>query len=135
MLGTGRRFWLNARPLAVCALALALLAQAREQTITISVIRNLTLTVGQTAEIHVQSWEARAPNIAAVFCGSYPPGKPSDMVAITHTNRSKVSSSMTEGGSLWLYVKAQHPGHCSIRYSATGLVRQATAQTDFTVKP
>ena len=123
-----------AHAVAACALALALLAPVT-QYITISVIRNLTMTVGQTAEIHVQSWEARAPNIAAVTCGSYPPGKPSDMVAITHTRRSKVSSSMTEGGSLWLDVKAQHPGRCYILYSATGLAQQKTAQTDFTVKP
>jgi len=124
-----------ALPLAVCVLALALLAPAPAQLITISVIRNLTMTIGQTAEIHVQSWGAKAPNIAAVTCGSYPPGKPSDMVAITHTHRSKVTSNVNDGGSLTLYVKAQHPGRCFIRYSATGLVQQATAQTDFTVKP
>ena len=34
-----------------------------------------------------------------------------------------------------LYVKAQHPGRCFIRYGALGVVEQATAQTDFTVKP
>ena len=46
-----------------------------------------------------------------------------------------MTSNVNDGGSLTLYVKAQHPGRCFIRYSATGLVQQATAQTDFTVKP
>ena len=82
--------------LAVCALALALLAPAPARMVTISVIRNLTMTVGQTAEIRVDSYEAKAPNIIAVMCGSYPPGKPTDMVAITRTHRS-VSSNVYGG--------------------------------------
>jgi hypothetical protein len=119
---------------ATCTLALALLAPAPARMVTISVIRNLTMTVGQTAEIRVDSYEAKAPNIIAVTCGSYPPGKPTDMVAITRTHRS-VSSHVYGGGTLMLYVKAQHPGRCFIRYGALGVVEQATAQTDITVKP
>ncbi|MGC2130081.1 MAG: hypothetical protein WA629_08295 [Candidatus Aquilonibacter sp.] len=46
--------------LAVCALALALLAPAPARMVDISVIRNLAMTVRQTAEIRVESHEAKA---------------------------------------------------------------------------
>ena len=76
------------------------------------------MTVGQTAEIHVQSWGGRPPNSAMQMCGGSP-SRPSDSVAIMHVQHS-MPGGPTDGGSLKLYLKAQHPGHCSIRYSARG---------------
>ncbi len=94
----------------------------------------MTMMVGQTADVYVSS-EGSWPGIAGGTCGSYPPGKPSDMVAITSFGQTKGSSR----GNLTLYLKAQHPGHCFIRYSVTaydkGQSHTATTQTDFTVKP
>lgn len=118
------------------AIAAALLvAPALAQTVSIKVDRtNMTMTVGQTDEVSVDSYGSW-PGIAGGTCGSYPPGKPSDTVAITRFHQYKLSV----GGSLTLILKAQHPGHCFIRYSVTGYdngkPHTVTAQTDFAVKP
>ena len=48
----------------------------------------MTMTVGQTADVYVSS-EGSWPGIAGGTCGSYPPGKPSDMVAITSFGQTK----------------------------------------------
>jgi len=116
---------------ALLSVAVLLVAPARAQTVSISVNHtHMTMTVGQTGEVFVES-HGSWPGIAGGTCGSYPPGKPSDMVAITNFHQYKLSV----GGSLTLFLKAQHPGHCFIRYSATAKSHTATAQTDFAVKP
>ncbi len=116
---------------ALLSVAALLIAPAVAQTISVN-HATMAMTVGQTAEIYVESHGGSAPGIAGGTCGSYPPGKPSDMVAITHFHQYKVSI----GGTLTLDVKAQHPGRCYVRYSTSGNNgRQALTQTDFTVKP
>lgn len=118
--------------LSVAALAVT---PALAQTPSITVNHpTMTMTVGQTADVYVSS-EGSWPGIAGGTCGSLPPGKPSDMVAITSFQQTKGHAR----GNLTLYLKAQHPGHCFIRYSVSATVNgkshTATAQTDFTVKP
>jgi hypothetical protein len=125
---------LFALPFFVWALALATPTPAATG-VTISVNHpTMTMRVDQTAEIYVES-HGSWPGIADGTCGSYPPGKPDDRVAITKTHQPKLST----GGTLSLDVRAQHAGTCFIRYSvqstASGRVEKATAQTDFTVKP
>jgi hypothetical protein len=123
-------------PLAVCALAFALPAPALAQTVTTFVKQiNMTMRVGQSAEVYVQSVPGgSSAALDGGTCGGNPPGNPSDMVAITNTRLQKDNG----GSQLTLYVKAQHPGNCFIRYRSydhQGTAQGETKQTNFTVKP
>ncbi len=118
------------------AMAAALLvAPALSQTLSITTRpTNLTLKVGQSAYIYVES-RGSWPGLDGTTCGSFPHSKAGDTVAVSNVHQMK-----GENGAMSLDVKAQHPGTCYLRFAMTGYtksgdVKELKATTHITVTP
>jgi hypothetical protein len=119
--------------LAIAAVLLA--APALAQTLSITARpTNLTLKVGQSAYIYVES-RGSWPGLAGTTCGAFPHSKPGDTLGVSNMHQLK-----GENGAMSFDVKGQHSGTCYLRFgmqaeTKSGELKELYATTHITVTP